>query len=96
MSHEPRGGRRLRLVVATGALLTALGVGWFGGSYLYRLVDSRDETGSVATARRKPAAPIDAPAPTAPATTLSGDLAAVKQAIDLVREGKTGEATTIA
>jgi soluble lytic murein transglycosylase len=94
MSHELRGGRRLRLVVATGALLAALG-GWFGGSYLHRLLDKRDETGSVATARRKPAVPIDAPAPTVPATTLSGDLAAVQQAINLVREGKTGEATAI-
>jgi soluble lytic murein transglycosylase len=49
----------------------------------------------VATARHEPAPSIDAPAPTAAASPLSGDLAAVKQAIDLVREAKTGEATAI-
>ena len=49
----------------------------------------------VAAARRKPAPSIDAPAPTAAASPLSGDLAAVKQAIDLVRKSKTGEATII-
>jgi soluble lytic murein transglycosylase len=49
----------------------------------------------VAAARRKPAPPIDAPAQTAAASPLSGDLAAVKQAIDLVRKAKTGEATVI-
>ena len=49
----------------------------------------------IAAARRKPAPPIDAPAPTAAASPLSGDLAAVKQAIDLVRKAKTGEATGI-
>ena len=41
------------------------------------------------------APPVDAAAPTAKATTPDGDLAAVKQAIDLVRGGKTGEATGI-
>src|SRR5450759_3608869 len=49
----------------------------------------------VAAARRKPAPSIDAPAPTAAASPLSGDLAAVKQAIDLVRKSKTGEETII-
>ena len=49
----------------------------------------------VAAARRKPAPSIDAPAPAAAAAPLSGDLAAVKQAIDLVRKAKTGEATVI-
>src|SRR5712691_10418240 len=49
----------------------------------------------VAAARRKPAPSIDGPAQTAAASPLSGDLAAVKQAIDLVRKAKTGEATVI-
>jgi soluble lytic murein transglycosylase len=93
--HEPRSGRRLRLVTVTGALIAALGVGWFGGSYLFRLLESRDETGSVAAVRRKHALPIDAPAPIAQATTPEGDLAAVKQAIDLVSKGKTDDATAI-
>ena len=92
--HELRSG--LPLVVVAGALLVALGLGRFGGSTLYWFLDERDElTGSVAAAQRKPTPPIDAPAPTEAATPLSGDLAAVKQAIDLVRSGKTGEATGI-
>src|SRR5258708_2475818 len=49
----------------------------------------------VAAARRKPAPRIDAPAPVAAASALSGDLAAVRQAFDLVRKGKIGEATGI-
>jgi soluble lytic murein transglycosylase len=49
----------------------------------------------VAAARHKPAPPVDKPAQTATAAPLTGDLAAVKQAIDLAREGKTGEATSI-
>src|SRR5712671_6113048 len=49
----------------------------------------------VAAARRKPAPPVDVPPQTAAASPLSGDLAAVKQAIDLVRKAKTGEATVI-
>ncbi len=48
-----------------------------------------------ATARHKPAPSVDNPPQTAAAAPLSGDLAAVKQAIDLVRKVKTGEATTI-
>jgi soluble lytic murein transglycosylase len=48
-----------------------------------------------AAARRKPATSIDGPPQTAAASPLSGDLAAVKQAIDLVRKGKTGEATVV-
>src|SRR6202165_2642901 len=46
-------------------------------------------------ARRKPARSIDGPSQIAAAPPLSGDLAAVKQAIDLVRKAKTGEATVI-
>jgi soluble lytic murein transglycosylase len=93
VSHEPR---RLRLVVVTGALLVALGLGWFGGSNVHRFLSRRDELGdSAAAARRKPAPPVNAPAPTVAAAPPSGDLAAVKQAIDLMREGKTGEATGI-
>ncbi len=42
--------------------------------------------------RRKPAAPVDVPSQTA-AAPLTGDPAAVKTAIDLVRKAKTGEAT---
>jgi soluble lytic murein transglycosylase len=48
-----------------------------------------------AAARRKPAPSIDVPAQTAAAPPLSGDLAAVKQAIGLVRKGKIDEATVI-
>jgi soluble lytic murein transglycosylase len=93
VSHEPR---RLRLVVVTGALLVALGLTWFGGSNLYRFLSRRDELpDSAAAARRKPAPPVNAPAPTVAAAPLSGNLVAVKQAIDLMREGKTGEATGI-
>src|SRR5712672_1937993 len=49
----------------------------------------------VAAARHKPAPSVDKPAQTATAAPLTGDLAAVKQAIDLARKGKTGEATAI-
>ena len=94
--HELRSGGRLPLVVVAGALLVVLGVGWLAGSNLYRFLDGRDElTGSVTAVQRKPTLPIDAPAPTVAATPLSGDRAAVKQAIDLMREGKTGAATAI-
>jgi soluble lytic murein transglycosylase len=48
-----------------------------------------------AAARRKPAPSGDKPAEPAAASPLSGDLAAVKQSIDLVRKAKTGEATVI-
>jgi len=49
VSHERRSGRGLRIVIVTGALLAALGLGWFGGSNLYRFHDSRDElTGKAA------------------------------------------------
>src|SRR5712671_7015087 len=48
-----------------------------------------------AAARRKSAKSTDAPAPAATAAPLTGDLATVRQAIDLVRKGKTGEATAI-
>ena len=49
----------------------------------------------LAAARRKPAPPINVPPQTPAVSPLSGDLAAVKQAIDLVRNAKTGEATVI-
>jgi soluble lytic murein transglycosylase len=49
----------------------------------------------LAAARRKPAAPITVPPQIPAASPLSGDLAAVKQAIDLVRKAKTGDATAI-
>ncbi|MGA8291190.1 MAG: hypothetical protein WB820_01540, partial [Rhodoplanes sp.] len=94
--HELRSWRRLLLVVVAGALLVALGLGRFGGSSLYWFLDERDElTRSVTAGQRKPTTPIDAPAPTVAATPLSGDPSAVKQAIDLVRKGKTSEATGI-
>jgi len=47
----------------------------------------------VATTSSEPEAKSDAPAPATPA--LSGDLAAVKAAIDLVRKGKTADATAL-
>src|SRR5260370_2548079 len=50
---------------------------------------------SAAAARRKPAPSIDGPAQTAAASPLSGDLAAVKQAVDLGRKAQTGETTPI-
>ncbi len=46
----------------------------------------------VAAKRRKKAAPDDKPAQSAP-PALTGDLAAVKNAIDLARQGKTSDAT---
>src|SRR5258708_5324249 len=49
----------------------------------------------VAAARHKPAPAVDKPAQTATAAPLTGDLAAGKQAIDLARKGKTGEAATV-
>ena len=92
--HQLSSGRRLPFVVVAGALLVALGLEWFGGSSLYRFLDGGDDlTASVAAVQRKPPPPIDAAAPTVASTP--ADLAAVKQAIDLVRGGKTGEATAI-
>jgi len=49
----------------------------------------------VAAARRKPAPSVDKSPPAASIPSLTGDLAAVKQAIDLVRKAKIGEATAI-
>jgi soluble lytic murein transglycosylase len=49
----------------------------------------------VAAAPSEPAPSIDVPPPRAAAAPLSGDLAAVKNAIDLVRKAKSGEATAI-
>jgi hypothetical protein len=43
ISHEPRSGRGLRLVIVTGALLVAFGLGWFSGLNLSRYFDRRDE-----------------------------------------------------
>jgi soluble lytic murein transglycosylase len=48
-----------------------------------------------AAARRKPDRAVKPAPETAEAPALSGDLAAVKNAIDLVRKAKTGEATAI-
>ena len=49
VSHEPHSGRGLRLTIVIGALLVVLGLGWFGGSNLYRYFDRRDElTGEAA------------------------------------------------
>ena len=45
--HKPRDGRGLRLVIETGPLLLALGLGWFAGS-LYWYSDRRDELTSTA------------------------------------------------
>src|SRR5258706_10425188 len=50
---------------------------------------------NTAAARPKSTKSTDAPAPAATAAPLTGDLAAVRQAIDMVRKGKTGEATAI-
>ena len=49
----------------------------------------------VAAARRKSAPSVDVPSERAAAAPLSGDLAAVRKAIDLVRKAKTGEATVV-
>src|SRR5258708_16189193 len=47
---------------------------------------------NTAAARRKSTKSTDAPAPAETAAPLTGDLAVVRQAIDLVRKGKTGDA----
>jgi soluble lytic murein transglycosylase len=65
------------------------------GHHRHSALKKRRHAVHVAAARRKPAASIVVVAPTAAASPLSGDLAAVKQAIDLVRKAKTGEATVI-
>ena len=49
----------------------------------------------VAVARPEPTPSIDVPPPTAAAASLSTDVAAVKNAINLARKGKSGEATAI-
>jgi soluble lytic murein transglycosylase len=49
----------------------------------------------IAEAQRKSTRFSDVPPPNAEASPLSGDLAAVKNAIDLARKAKTGEATAI-
>jgi hypothetical protein len=43
VSREPRSGRELRLVIVIGALLMALGLGWFSGSNFYRYFYGQDE-----------------------------------------------------
>ncbi len=55
----------------------------------------RKPAAHVVAARPKPAPPVDAPPPVAAVPPLSGDLAALKNAIDLARKGKPGEATAI-
>src|SRR5580700_10577311 len=49
----------------------------------------------VAAKEREPARPVAAPSASADASPLSGDLAAVKNAIDLARKAKTTDATAI-
>jgi soluble lytic murein transglycosylase len=49
----------------------------------------------VAAARAKPAPPVGVSPPAAAIPPLSGDLAALKNAIELARKGKPGEATAI-
>ena len=61
----------------------------------FALKKGRHAVHVAAAARRKPARSIDGPPQTAAEPPLSGDLAAVKQAIDLLRKAKTGEATVI-
>ncbi len=56
----------------------------------------KDKRHDVAGARTKSAPSSDGSPQQATAVPLTGDLAAVRQAIDLARKGKTGEATTIA
>jgi soluble lytic murein transglycosylase len=48
-----------------------------------------------AATRRKPAASVDAPSKKAEAPPLTGDLALIKEAINLARKARTGEATNI-
>jgi soluble lytic murein transglycosylase len=55
----------------------------------------KDKHREVAAARSKPAPSSDGPSQQATAAPLTGDLAAVRQAIDLARKAKTGEATAI-
>jgi soluble lytic murein transglycosylase len=92
VSHEPR---RLRPVVVPGALLVALGL--LGSqSTLYWFLSRRDELAdSAAATPGRSAPPVNVRAPTVAAAPVSGDLAAVRQAIALMREGKTGEVTSI-
>jgi soluble lytic murein transglycosylase len=57
---------------------------------------SKDKVAAkVAATPPKPASPTDTPAPAVTASPLSPDLATVKQAFDLVRKGKTGEASDL-
>src|SRR6202451_1293344 len=49
----------------------------------------------VMAAQHKSTRPGDAPPPSAEASPLSADLAAVRNAIDLARKAKTGEATAV-
>ena len=59
------------------------------------VLKKRGRVAHVAAARRKSAPPVDARPQSAIASPLTGDLAAVKNAIDLVRKAKTGEATVV-
>ena len=56
---------------------------------------ARKKAPAAAALRREPSRSSDAPAPSGTAAPLSGDLAAVKNAIDLARKGKTSDATAI-
>src|SRR4051812_17053848 len=64
-----------------------------GGRHQRQAVHKEPE--HVASAQPTSVPSPDAPGPVAEAPALSGDLAAVKNAIDLVRHGKSGEATAI-
>ena len=56
---------------------------------------ARKKAPAAAALRREPSRSSDAPAPSGTAAPLSGDLAAVKNAVDLARKGKTSDATAI-
>ena len=69
----------------------AAGVRHHGSAALKKAAHARH----VAAAQRKPARSSDAPPPAADAVPLSGDLAAVRNAIDLARKAKTIDATAM-
>jgi soluble lytic murein transglycosylase len=80
-SHKPQQAKKLH---------EAAGVRHHGSPALKKAAHPRH----VAAAQRKPTRSSDEPPPAA-AAPLSGDLAAVKNAIDLARKAKTSEATAI-
>jgi soluble lytic murein transglycosylase len=69
----------------------ATGVRHHGSAALKKAAHARH----AAAGQRKPTRSSDVPPPAADAAPLSGDLAAVKNAIDLARKAKTSEATAI-